>query len=79
MSKSTTAITFMVEKGVPISKSRTSKYDVPPMEVGESILIPKGTGMKTSHSAVKNAIRMRGEKFLSRQQPDGSMRVWRVE
>ncbi len=73
---SKTAITFNVEKNIPVATTRTSKYNVPQMEIGDSIGVPKH--FKSAHGAIKKALKLRGEKSTSRIQPDGSIRIWRI-
>jgi hypothetical protein len=70
------SVTFTVEKDIPVATTRTSKYHVPKMEVGDSIGVAKN--MKSAHGAIKKELKLRGEKSTSRIQPDGSLRIWRI-
>lgn len=73
-----------IEKGVPIP---SSKRGIPgggfreSMEVGDSYLCPSGTKQSSASSSAIRWAKDRGYKwkFTTRQQPDGTIRVWRIK
>jgi hypothetical protein len=68
---------YQVEKGVPISPANNRRGRpaiVPPMDVGDSVLVESINKANTVFAALSS----RGQKVTMRKQADGSYRVWRI-
>lgn len=63
---------FQIEKDTPLPAS-TRKYPFPDMEVGDSL-----TGPKVMATSAHAWGRVNGVKFITRTQPDGTVRIWRT-
>lgn len=75
----------MIEKNIPIPPKKSTantKYDFVNMEPGDSVLITED--VENAHAAARvhaYKSRKRGihKTFTARTQPDGSVRIWRLE
>jgi len=76
-----------IEKGIPIphkagSTGRPAKYDFDKMEVGDSVLVDgflATTQFCKAYGAAKKLQKRTGKKFSGRTQPEGKVRIWRIE
>lgn len=72
---------YEVDKAVPLptnaSGGRPHKYPFREMEVGDSFLVEPLDGDKLRNYASQFS-RAKGARFVTRKQPDGSVRCWRV-
>jgi hypothetical protein len=68
---------YQIETGVPLpTGGRPIKYPLRDMQVGDSFLIPaEDHKAKSIYQSAKQA----GVRITTRAQPDGSLRVWRLE
>jgi hypothetical protein len=66
-----------ITKGIPIPPKRSGRpaaYPIDQMQVGDSFVVEK----KCRASVITSAGN-KGVKVVTRVQPDGTLRVWRVE
>lgn len=72
---------YEIEKGVPIPPQAKGirKYPLPNMEPGDSFAVSMKDKGSFHSSIQKWKERHPEQKWTSRTQPDGSLRVWRIE
>lgn len=72
---------YEIEKGIPIPQQNKGVriYPFPTMEVGDSFLVLDGGRNKAVSALVRFKKHNATRKFTVRTQPDGSLRIWRIE
>ena len=71
---------YKIEKNVPLShRTSSNKYPLKELKVGDSFFVPvEDLGLSGRNGIYVAATRLR-IKITIRQQPDRSLRVWRIK
>lgn len=72
---------YEIEKGIPVPTQNKGMriYPFPTMEVGDSFLVADGGRNRAMSALVRYKQHNAGRRFTVRTQPDGSLRIWRIE
>lgn len=72
---------YEIEKGIPIPPQNKGVriYPFDTMEIGDSFLVPDGGGNKAVSALQQYRKKDTTRRFTVRAQPDGTMRIWRIE
>lgn len=67
-----------IETNVPVEPSKRHEWPFKVMQVGESVLVHAALVNKAISSARMHGLRY-GKSFITRMQPDRSVRIWRAK